>query len=246
MTAPAQTLLDSWPVAATLAIVIAGDRVRATRRRNALNTALHELRRPLQILALGGPPNGTTKPARDGASPLELTWVALTELDRQINGGRQLLRPRLVGCRELIEGAAERWATAVELAGGQITLNARGAPTLLVVDAARLGQALDNMIANALEHGGPRVELDVSLSAQRVRIAVAGSGVPDRLTAGSRVEVSALLNRLGGRRRRGHGLRAVASIAARHGGRLLLTRSQGRTASILELPLAGAGAATAA
>ncbi|MDX6663649.1 MAG: hypothetical protein QOG09_1751, partial [Solirubrobacterales bacterium] len=95
----AQPLLDGWPVAATLALALAGDRVRCGRRRSTLNGALHELRRPLQILALSAAAPAT--PTGEGASPLELTWLALADLDRHINGGSGPFRPRLIRCRDL-------------------------------------------------------------------------------------------------------------------------------------------------
>ncbi|MGC1852531.1 MAG: hypothetical protein WA687_08850, partial [Solirubrobacterales bacterium] len=54
-------IVVSWPVAATMAAVVAAQGLRAGRRRSALNEALHELRRPLQAIALVG--------ARSPASP---------------------------------------------------------------------------------------------------------------------------------------------------------------------------------
>lgn len=242
-----QTLLEGWPVAATLAIAVAGERVRTGRRRNALNGAVHELRRPLQILALAGaaPPVAGAPRGRDGATPLELTWFALADLERRINGeAGESFNPRLVRCGELVEEAAERWRAATELGGGSIALRARCAGVLLMADPVRVGQCLDNLIANALEHGGPRVEIETGVTAARVRVSVSGSAPPG--SPADRVEVGALMARLGGRRRRGHGLRAVSAVAALHGGRLLLVRNGEGTAAVLELPLAGADPAQAA
>jgi signal transduction histidine kinase len=51
--------------------------------------------------------------------------------------------------------------------------------------------------------------------------------------------------RLGGRRRRGHGLAVVRRVAARHGGRFSLRCSERGSCARLELPLVGAGGAPA-
>jgi two-component system sensor histidine kinase BaeS len=252
----ARAVLEGWPVAATLAMALAAGQGRAARRRSSLNGAIHELRRPLQVLALSiSAPAGGDRPGagRRGASALELTWQALAELERQVNSEREAFRPRLVRCRALVEAAAARWVQAARLSGGSVTLRFGAVGVLLVADAARIGQTLDNLIANAIEHGGPAVEVDVALAGQRVRIAISG-GAPheDGLAAGaagapsvaaSRVEAGLLRARLGGRRRRGHGLRAVAATAALHGGRLLLIEGDGGATAMLELPLAGADAA---
>ena len=47
-------IVAGWPLAATMAAVATAQGLRAGRRRGALNEALHELRRPLQAIALAG------------------------------------------------------------------------------------------------------------------------------------------------------------------------------------------------
>jgi hypothetical protein len=44
----ADTAAAGWPLLASAALVLAGDRFRALRQRQALNRLLHELRRPLR------------------------------------------------------------------------------------------------------------------------------------------------------------------------------------------------------
>jgi signal transduction histidine kinase len=238
----AEAMLDGWPVAATLALVVAGERVRTGRRRSALNGALHELRRPLQILALTAPSH--VGGPGDGASPLELTWLALGDLDRQINGGNGPFEPRLVSLGEMAEGAAERWRPAAVLGGGSIRVHAL-AGGLVHGDPGRIAQAVDNLVANALEHGGPEVEIEAAVCGQRARLSVYGRPATGSLSASAKVDVAALRARLAGRARRGHGLRIVSDVAALHGGRLLVGDSGDRTTAVLELPVAGAMPAAA-
>ena len=98
MRALAELGVAGWPLGVTLAAALVGDRVRKARRRAALNRALHELRRPLQALALA--------PASPGKSPApaaaELALAALDDLDHEINGSPRDLAPRPVACRALV------------------------------------------------------------------------------------------------------------------------------------------------
>jgi K+-sensing histidine kinase KdpD len=232
-----------WPLAASLALVLVRDRVRAGRRRRALNQALHELRRPLQALSLMAAGNGG--PA--GQTQLDLARLAVADLDATLNDEPRRPRPRQVPCRPLVEAAIERWRRVV---ADPIGLRWEAGSAVLVAEPERLSQALDNLIANALEHGRPPVLVAVSRFGDRVRIAVkdggehpSGSAVPDGPVARTVATVATRL-RAPGRRR--HGLRVVSSVAAGHGGRFAIHRSAAGTIAILELPLAGHGAARAA
>src|SRR5881227_1107634 len=72
------------PMAASLALAGGISSFREGRRRTALNEAMHELRRPLQVLTLTLP-DGSQR-ATQVESSLELATVALERLDREING----------------------------------------------------------------------------------------------------------------------------------------------------------------
>lgn len=241
MSPVADTALAGWPLAGVLAMVLVGERLRAGRRREALNRSLHELRRPLQLLALGH----RVAPAANAAQPLELAIAALVQLDREINGGGAPESRRLVSCRELAGAAVGRWRGRAKLVGGSIALRWRAGGAPLIADPARISQALDNLIVNALEHGGPNVVVEARAAGDRLRIAVADDGRAARppSRAGAPADVIA---RLTGRRRRGHGLEVVRAVAAAHRGRFALQRSEGGTVAVLELPLAEFGGALAA
>lgn len=180
------------------------ERHRRTRR---LNAALHELRRPLQLLALGGAHGRPDQ--RCSESALELLCEATADLDRAINGvGSEAgeLRPRPVSSlAAVLDDAQCRWATVPGVSFRDL---GHGRPVRL--DRTAAAQALDNLVANALEHGAGPVEV---------------------LAGGSRAELIEVVNPLpsgrrpradGARRdrRRGHGLRLAREAAARAGARL--------------------------
>jgi|SRR6185295_4775877 len=221
MRALAEVGLAGWPVGLTLVVALIGDRLLRARRRSALNRALHELRRPLQTLALapakadGGP----------GPNAAQLALAALDDLDHEINGSSRSLVPRPVACRALVESAVERWRTPAANACRSLELRWSAGAAVALVDPRRVAQALDNLIANAIEHGGLRVRVEVTIAAGRVRISVSNAA----LRAIDDVPYDA---------RHGHGLRVVASVAAAHGGRFDVQRPAGAWVAILELPLA--------
>jgi signal transduction histidine kinase len=211
-------LRSGWPLALLLlAFVVV--RLREARRRRSLNRAVHELRRPLQALALAGPGS-----APIGARSVDVALTALGDLDRAINGGPPRFAPRPVACRALVAAAVERWRGIAAASNRSLALAWHAGAAAVIADPVRLAQALDNLIQNAIVHGGLVVRVEGSVFAGGVRISVADSVGPRRT----------------GRRRRdprhGHGLRIVSAIAAEHGGRFLLRTSAAGTTATLELP----------
>lgn len=214
----------TWPVALTMALVAVRDRIRDARRRRTLNERLHELRRPLQALALAA----KAGPAA-GPDPLQLAMAALRDLDRALNGGRPELRRRPIEARMLAIAAVERWRARVAAAGRRITVRWRCAEELADVDPVRVAQALDNLIANALEHGGGQITVEGIRRGASIELVVRDRGArpAPRLREGREP-------------RRGHGLRLTDSLARGNGGRLRVRTTAGGTTAALELPLAPA------
>jgi len=204
-----------------LAAAIAGDRARTARRRAALNRALHELRRPLQALVLSSAPD-----RGPGSHALRVTLAALGDLDREINGGPRRFSPRPMSCRAVVQPAVERWLRIAAAARRSLVLRWRAGEAIVMADPDRVAQALDNLIDNALRHGGLRVSVEASLCAQGVRIVVSDTGTSSSADPDGRGP------------RRGHGLRIASAVAAEHGGRFELRRFGAGTWAILELPLA--------
>lgn len=205
--------------------------------RRRLNRALHELRRPLQALALLEAPGGeesSRMPAAARRGLVELAASALAEVDRAVNGGEPVRERRRVCCRELVLASIERWRAAAEPAGG-IRVYWDAGPAHVLGDPVDMAQALDNLIANALEHGGPPLVVTGAEVAGRLRITVANGRADARARAGTPAPGASIGE---GDPRRGHGVAVVSAVAAAHRGRFALCRTGSGCVAALELPLA--------
>ncbi len=104
-------------------------------------------------------------------------------------------------------------------------------------DRLRLAQALGNLIANAIEHGGGSVQVTLAPRARTIRIEVCdgGPGLP--------APVAALARRpRRGRGARGRGLAIALAIAHRHGGTIAAAPTRTGARVVLELPAAALAA----
>jgi len=235
-----------WPLAASMALVLTAQGWRAGRRRNALNEALHELRRPLQAMALATSTTGTAAPPVVEGS-VQLAAAALERLEREINGrGAPGAAARgAVRLQPLLQAAVGRWRARAALAGGTLELRWRAGMAIVLGEHASLAQALDNLIVNAIEHGGPSIVVEARRRGDRLRVSIADSGRASRPES-RRDNPADVIARLTGRRRHGHGLSVVRRIAASHDGRFVLRRSAEGSLAVLELPLAADGIERAA
>ena len=230
----AAEITTGWPLAATMAAAFAVQVLRAGRRRDSLNRALHELRRPLQAIALAGAgPSGSPTVLE---SSVRLAAAALERLDHEVNGGALPLPAEEVEMRPVLEAATRRWRSRASLGGATLKLRWRAGRAVVVGHRVELAQALDNLIVNAIEHGGPRVTVDARLHQGGLRVVVADSGRASR-PASRRDTPSEVIGRLSGHRRHGHGLAVVRQVAAAHDGRFALRRSERGSLAMLDLPL---------
>lgn len=230
-------------LAASTAFVLAAQSLRAGRRRSALNEALHELRRPLQALSLAGSGSARGQGAAEWA--LQMAGAALVRLDREINGegGPPPVPVETVAIEPLVEAAVQRWTARAALAGGSLELRWMATGGAVRGDRCGLAQALDNLLVNAIEHGGEAVALEASQVRGRLRLAVIDSGARRPRLRSAPARASALVTRLRGSDRHGHGLAVVRRTIAAHGGSFALRRQPGRTVATIELPLLPAGKA---
>jgi signal transduction histidine kinase len=236
-------IVAGWPFAASMAAVVTVQGLRAGRRRGSLNEALHELRRPLQAIALAAG-QGPAELHRIESS-VQLASAALEELDRAINGGASPRAPGVLAVRPLLESAVGRWKSRANLVGDSLALRWRAGDAAVHGDRPWLAQAIDNLIVNAIEHGGPSIVVEAQLRGDRLRVSVADSGSPSR-PGSRRWKPAEAVPRLLGRGRRGHGLAVVRRVAAAHEGRFALRCSEQGSLAVLELPLATARAELAA
>jgi signal transduction histidine kinase len=235
-------IVAGWPVVASTAATAAAQWLREGRRRSALNRALHELRRPLQVVALAAGPQLATP---GGEDPIELAAAALERLDREINGDSPAAPWGVVDGHALLRAAVGRWQVRARLADGSLELRWNAGRATVHGDAGALAQALDNLIVNAIEHGGPTIVVAASQREERLRVAVVDSGRAWRPSS-RRNGPAEVLARLGGKQRHGHGLAVVRGIASAHGGRFGLRRSPQGTLAVIELPLCEIGEEQAA
>jgi two-component system OmpR family sensor kinase len=220
-------LVLACPAVLTCATVVVAERARLRRRREPLNRALHELRRPLQALVLqasAGPAAG------QGRDHLAQALDALADIDREVNGCEPPPPRAVADARALASDAVRRWRGPAALEGRSLDLSWRANGTRLLCDEGAIARALDNLIANALEHGSGPIRVEGSERAGKLRLTVA-----DGTAAGGRAP-SPAARRPGGRR--GHGLRIVAEVAAAHGGRFAACSHAAGASAVLELPVA--------
>ena len=216
-----------WAIALGLAMLLFAARLSAGRRSEAISRALHELRRPLQALALGAAPGLAAN--GDRPSPLELAMCALSDLDRVVSGEPVAAVRRLLRLRPVVEACLERWGRTAGLGEAALGLDWRAGAAAVVADPHRIAQALDNLVVNAIEHGSPPVRIRATICDRGVRIVVEDAGDGGEIASRARDRP---------RTRAGRGLEIVAGVAAEHGGRFAIRHTDGGTTAMLELPLA--------
>jgi signal transduction histidine kinase len=214
------------PAAVLAGAVLVGARVREARRLEQINRGLHELRRPLQALALEADHRAGAAAADPPKAPLELAICALTDLDHAVNGGPRPSRRKLMRARPVVEAAVQRWSAIADPPGEAIGLEWRAGTAAVVADPDRIAQALDNLLANAFEHGTPPVRVAAITRDRRLRITVEDRG--RRAATAPRRSSS----------RRHRGVEIVAETARAHGGRFTLEPGPAGTIAAIELPLA--------
>jgi signal transduction histidine kinase len=196
-----------------------------------LNEAMHELRRPLQALALSLPADSHGGEA--AGSALRMTVAAIDRLDREINGGAPETAANRITVRPTIEAAIARWRPRAVADGRPLELVWNASEPAFRGDGVELTQAVDNLISNAFEHGTGAVEIDGREEGGLLRIVVRDGGA-----GGGSAQRRRRLGRDRHGWRHGHGLRIVRRVAARSGGGFRLRTTSCGTEARLDLPLA--------
>jgi signal transduction histidine kinase len=178
------------------------------RRLELVARAEHELRAPLTSLMLALP-----RAARlDGE--LARVQAGLADLAAARCGSRAAPRPMDVALERMAGRVAAGWSGR---SGRRVTVDWQAGSTMVHADPGRLSQALGNLVANAVEHGGGEVVLSGRLvkggEAVRVEVRDAGPGLPGGRRFG-RIRTGLWRHRASAR---GRGL-AIAAAAARDAG----------------------------
>lgn len=193
----------SWVLAAVVAL-LAARVVRDARRMRLVAQAEHELRGPLQAIALAAP--------EACRAELERAQLALADLAAVRGGRRAAIEREPVRLDRVVWRAAAGWDLAARRAGGGVHLDWSAGPVSVRADRGRLAQALGNLLANAVEHGGGDVRVIGRRTGRGIRVEVRDSG-------------------------RGHGLAIAARAVREAGGTMSASRAGSGTAVAIELPL---------
>jgi signal transduction histidine kinase len=169
---------------------------------------------------------------------LQRAGVALEDLAAARSGRRTPDRAGPVDVADLLRVAAETWTPMAAAWGVAIDAEEPAAWWVVHGDRRRLAQAIGNLVANAVEHGGGPVKLRARCGQPGrllVEVVDRGSGPPGPWPPERRAHAGS----------RGHGLAVAARIAASCGGALVSAACDDGHAIALELPLlsgAGSGA----
>ncbi len=210
-----------------------------------LSDASHELRTPISVLrtraevALRGP-DDELRAALEGivadASRLSRLAEDLLVLARAEQGDLPLRNEPLEAWDLATSAVARARAAGIDV---EILDETEGGAVILG-DAIRLGQALDNLIANAGLHGQPPVRLRLRQEGPNTVFAVEddGPGVPPAFLPRA-FERFSQADPTGDRPGSGLGLAISSAIAAAHGGAAALTnRADGGATATLTVPSA--------
>ncbi|MHA7814860.1 MAG: ATP-binding protein [Pseudohaliea sp.] len=216
-----------------------------------------------QIMAVASLAAGT---AHELATPLATMTVTVDELladpalSADVRADCEILRDQLATCRSTLRELSstaeltsatrprrqpldafaretlERWA--VRRPAVRHGFESRAGPAPAVLTEPTLAQALENLLNNAADSGGDRIEVSTRWDAREGQVTVRdnGPGMPRELLADPGKPVL-----LGSRKGLGIGLMLSHAAVERHGGRIELRNLDGGSEARLVLPLAPPG-----
>lgn len=241
------TALAGWILAGVAAALLVAGRRMLEGRMEAVARACHELRGPLAAVRLGlsfGSRTGELSAGRLRAIDTELgrAALALDDLAAVRAAGRRRGQPRLgeiaaVDVRALVVDSVEAWTASAAAAGVTLSTGRMESGGTVWGDRLRLAQAVGNLLANAIEHGGGWVQARVVGPGDLVRVEVIDDG------AGLPAPVAELIRRgRHARGSRGRGLAIASGVAVAHGGRVAAAPATRGARLVLELPRAARSA----
>jgi signal transduction histidine kinase len=232
-------LADARREADALAGQVAESRRLATLGRVVAGVA-HEIRNPIAAMRLKAEnaiAAGPDLPRKDQALRTIIHQISRLEgLLRNLLSSVQRAKPILSPVKDVIAFLNERVDLFREQAAAHgLTVKAEGAAIDAPFDSARIGQAIDNLVLNAIQNTPPGGYITVSAerSADRLILSVAdtGRGVPEDVRA--QLFEPFVTARPDGT---GLGLAVVREIAEAHGGTARAIHRPDGTTFIIELP----------
>ena len=234
----AAAALGGWIAAGVAAAMMLALRRVSGSRMEAVARACHELRGPLTAARLGlslHARSGELSADRLRAIDTELgrATLALQDLAEAGRDGPRMHALEKVDLIELLVDCVHGSSGLADALGATVMHSWCGPRVSVWGDRLRLAQALGNLIANAIEHGGGLVEVGGRVGESVVRLEVCddGPGLPGPLG-----DLTRRARR--GRGSRGRGLAVATAIAQAHGGRVVTAPSPRGACIALELPLA--------
>ena len=225
--------------AAELAVQVAASERLAALGRVAAGIA-HEIRNPIASMRLRAE-NALAGDASRHRPALQASLEQIGRVDRLITEllgmtGQRTPQTQRLDLRQFLDQRAARLQHRAEAAGIQIEIEASGDAAYF--DPELIGRALDNLLANALDHtpagGQVRVRAETRSAGLRITVTDTGPGVDPALR--SRLFEPFVTGRADGT---GLGLAVAREMAEAHGGSLTLSKANGAAPGarfVLDLP----------
>jgi signal transduction histidine kinase len=235
--------LAGWIVAIGAIAAAAAARYRMASLTEAVARTCHELRGPLTAVRLAlalAARGGQLVDVRLRAIELELgrATLALDDLTDASQGPAPRGRAERIDLMQLLTESAEACRGLATAHGARVRLVPSRDRPIVRGERLRLAQAIGNLIANAIEHGGGLIDVGCRVAATRVLVEVRddGPGLPSPVAMLMRRRTRPWRRPRPARGRRGHGLAIASAVAAAHGGRLISAPSDRGARLVLELP----------
>lgn len=226
----------------SLVLALGGLVLSMRRRLELVARADHELRGALAALGLLGERLRRADGDVDLGPALEVQLLraraGLADLRAARSGRQGPARSERISLESQMRSAAAGWEPLARGEGRSLRLDWQAGEAWVSADGGRLTQALGNLISNAIEHGGGRIELRGRRVGGAVRVEVADEGSTGhrdsrRRSMPRRRRLAALAPLPRGR---GRGLTIAGRAVRGAGGTIELSRNGRGSVAAIELP----------
>ena len=238
--------VEAQPIVATLNSLLERVSRRISSKDEFISSAAHQLRNPIAgVLALAEAVENAPTPeaAKSRSSDLVTAARNATHLTNQLlsferaRGSDINLSGTDIDMRDLIGNVIERARTQWDDRAVTVTATMPSRPVPFHGDPVMLEEAMLNLVANAVTHGGPNlseVSIELTTTPQRIRVTVRDNGIGI-----SHADHDLVMSRFGQANSgsgSGLGLPIALRVAQNHGGNLTIDRSNKGASVSLDLP----------